>query len=101
MEIKDREEYINLYELYSSLLTDKQKSYFEDYYYLDFSLQEIAENNNVSRNACYDAINKTCKILVDYESKLKLNEKTNKLKSALDLSDIKEIKNVIAQIIEE
>ncbi len=101
MEIKDREEYINLYELYSSLLTDKQKSYFEDYYYLDFSLQEIAENNNVSRNACYDAINKTCKILVDYESKLKLNEKTNKLKSALDLSDINEIKNVIAQIIEE
>ncbi len=101
MEIKDREEYINLYELYSSLLTDKQKSYFEDYYYLDFSLQEIAENNNVSRNACYDAINKTCKILVDYESKLKLNEKTNKLKSALDLSDMNEIKNVIAQIIEE
>lgn len=101
MEIKDREEYINLYELYSSLLTDKQKSYFEDYYYLDFSLQEIAENNNVSRNACYDAINKTCKILVDYESKLKLNEKTNKLKSALDLSNINEIKNVIAQIIEE
>ena len=101
MEIKDREEYINLYELYSSLLTDKQKSYFEDYYYLDFSLQEIAENNNVSRNACYDAINKTCKILFDYESKLKLNEKTNKLKSALDLSDINEIKNVIAQIIEE
>lgn len=101
MEIKDREEYINLYELYSSLLTDKQKSYFEDYYYLDFSLQEIAENNNVSRNACYDAINKTCKILVDYESKLKLNEKTKKLKSALDLSDMNEIKNVIAQIIEE
>ncbi len=101
MEIKDRETYINLYELYSSLLTEKQKSYFEDYYYLDYSLQEIAENNNVSRNACYDAINKTCKILVDYESKLKLNEKTNKLKSALELTDIKEVKDIIAQIIEE
>lgn len=101
MEIKDRELYINLYELYSSLLTDKQKSYFEDYYFLDFSLQEIAENNNVSRNACYDAINKTCKILADYESKLKLNEKTNKLKGALDLTDINKVKEVIAQIIEE
>lgn len=101
MEIKDREKYINLYELYSSLLTEKQKSYFEDYYYLDYSLQEIAENNGVSRNACYDAINKTCKILVDYESKLKLDKKTNMLKSALELNDIDKIKEIVAQVCEE
>ena len=101
MEIKDREKYINLYEIYSCLLTDKQKSYFEDYYYLDFSLQEIADNHNVSRNACYDAINKTCKILIDYESKLKLDTKTNKLKSALELDNIDEIKKIVESVCEE
>lgn len=101
MEIKDREKYINLFDIYNALLTSKQSSYFEEYYYLDYSLQEIADNHGVSRNACYDAINKTCKILDNYETKMHLLEKNNNLKSALELNDINEIKNVIKDVVEE
>ena len=35
---------IDLYDIYGSLLTEKQRAYFEDYYFLDLSLSEMAEN---------------------------------------------------------
>ena len=38
----------NLYDCYKELLTDKQKMYFEDYYFNNLSLSEIAENYDVS-----------------------------------------------------
>ena len=92
----DRVEIIRLYDIYSSLLTDKQKEYFEDYYYLDLSLSEIADNHNISRNGVYDQIKKVVDMLISYESKLKLNEKYNKLLS-LDLKneEIKKIEDII------
>ena len=101
MEIKDRELLIELYGFYKNLLTKKQQDYFEEYYLYDCSLAEIADNHNVSRNACFDALKKTENILFDYESKLKLNEKTNKLNDALDLDDVLKIKEIIKNIIEE
>ena len=45
--------YNYLYDYYGSLLTDRQRSYYEDYYFSNLSLSEIAENNNVSRNAVH------------------------------------------------
>lgn len=101
MEIRRREELIELYSLYKNLLTDKQKSYFEEYYLYDNSLAEIADNYNVSRNACFDAIKKTENILLDYESKLNLNKKYTKLNDCLKLDNIDDIKKVISVIVEE
>ena len=46
----------NLYDYYRELFTKKQQTYFEDYYYNNFSLSEIAENNNVSRNAVHNQL---------------------------------------------
>ena len=74
-EVEKKEYYSSLYDLYSSLLTDKQRSYFEDYYFNDLSLFEIADNNNVSRNAIHDQLQKVRNILDDYESKLGLLKK--------------------------
>ena len=43
-----------LFEFYSTLLTEKQMNYMELYYADDFSLGEIAEEYEVSRQAVYD-----------------------------------------------
>ncbi len=64
-----------LYDFYQSLLTPKQRSYMALYYLDDFSLGEIAEEYNVSRQAVYDNIKRTEAMLEEYESKLSLFEK--------------------------
>ena len=92
----NREELIELYDIYKNLLTDKQKNYFEDYFYMDLSLSEIASNNEVSRNAVFDQIKRVEKALYDYEEKLHLKEKFQKLESLEVNDDIKElISNII------
>ena len=87
-----------LYDYYGELLTDKQKLYFEDYYFDNLSLQEIALNNNISRNAVHNSLKDIVGKLNYYEDKLKLYEKgkeINKLIENLD-DDIKEkIKDLI------
>jgi predicted DNA-binding protein YlxM (UPF0122 family) len=67
-----------LYDFYQSLLTPKQRSYMALYYLDDFSLGEIAEEYNVSRQAVYDNIKRTEAMLEEYENKLLLLEKFQK-----------------------
>ena len=83
-EVEKKEYYSSLYDLYSSLLTEKQRSYFEDYYFNDLSLFEIADNNSVSRNAIHDQLQKVRNILDDYESKLGLLKKEKEMNLILD-----------------
>ncbi|MBD3109472.1 putative DNA-binding protein [Bacillus sp. AGMB 02131] len=64
-----------LYDFYQSLLTKKQQSYMALYYLDDFSLGEIAEEYDVSRQAVYDNIKRTEAMLEEYETKLLLFEK--------------------------
>ena len=64
-----------LYDFYQSLLTKKQQSYMALYYLDDFSLGEIAEEYDVSRQAVYDNIKRTEAMLEEYEAKLLLFEK--------------------------
>ena len=64
-----------LYDFYQSLLTPKQRSYMALYYLDDFSLGEIAEEYDVSRQAVYDNIKRTEAMLEEYEEKLLLFEK--------------------------
>ena len=54
--MEERDYYIILYDLYSSLFSVKQKEYFEDYYFNNLSLSEISENVGVSRNAIHKSI---------------------------------------------
>lgn len=71
--------YNNLYDLYGCLLTSKQQEYFEDYYFNNLSLAEMAENYEVSRNAIFKQIHIVTDKLIQYEEKLKLYEKREKL----------------------
>lgn len=64
-----------LLDFYQALLTPKQRSYMELYYLEDYSLGEISDTFDVSRQAVYDNIKRTEKMLESYEERLKLYDK--------------------------
>ena len=72
--------YLNsLFDLYGILLTDKQQEYFKDYYFNNLSYGEISEKYNISRNACFKQLKNIEEKLFDYEKKLKLLYKKDKI----------------------
>ena len=79
----ERDKYVELYDTYKDLFTDKQKEYFEDYYFEDFSLSEIAENKSVSRSIVSKTINKMEQKLEEYENVLGIISKDNKVRAIL------------------
>ena len=74
---------IVLYDYYGELFTDVQRKYFEDYYFNNYTLSEIATNYKVSRNAVYKNINATMEKLLFYEDKLKWWQKKRLLNDIL------------------
>jgi predicted DNA-binding protein YlxM (UPF0122 family) len=78
-------EVMELYDFYWALLTKRQRDYFSDYYFNDYSLMEISENHGVSRNAVHDQLKKTVHKLYVLESKLKLKEQSQKRRALLAL----------------
>jgi len=85
--MKEREYLLALYELYNKLLTQREKNYFEDYYFEDYSLQEIADNNEVSKSYVGKYLSGIENKLIKYEKALNLNEKNNKIKSIISSLD--------------
>lgn len=73
----------NLYDYYKELLTEKQRTYFEEYYFNDLSLSEISENFCVSRNAVHKQLKEIENKLIEYEEKLKLYSKAIEIKKIL------------------
>ena len=67
-----------LCDLYGKVLTDKQFEFLDDYYNNDLSLSEIAENNNITRQAVRDIIKKGENKLFEYEEKLEFMKRTLK-----------------------
>ncbi len=99
-----------LFDFYGELLTEKQKSVIDLYYFNDFSLNEIAEEHNITRQAVLDMIKRTEKLLNQYESKLMLVERyidrKSKIKNILSLIDkanddgrLSQIRNMIEEIL--
>lgn len=74
--LEKKNHYNFLYSYYQELLTQKQRDVFESYYFQDYSLSEIAEELNVSRNAIWDLLKKVEVNLDDYEKKLGLYQKS-------------------------
>ena len=100
MDLIKREYHIALFDTYKELLTLKQQEYFVMYYYDDLTLSEIAEIKSVSRNAVFDQIKKVLVILEEYESKLKIHQKTLALEEFVEkLSD--DLKSELLSIIKE
>ena len=63
------------------------------YFFYDFSLAEIAEKIEISRQGVYDHLQRTEKILRDYENKLGLVARYNRLND--ELNDLAEELNDI------
>ena len=55
----------------------KQKQYLNDYYFNDFSLTEISENFDISKQAVSNNIKRTITELEQYEEKLNLIKLNN------------------------
>ena len=90
---------IILFDYYEELLTDSQKNYFIDYYFNNLSLAEIGENYNVSRNAVSKDLKLASEKLNNFEEKLKIiarDDKLRKLASKIEDNDLKEkIMNIL------
>ena len=97
--MEDREYIIILYDYYGELLNDKQREYFEEYYFDNLSLSEISENEDKSRNAIHKGIKSVVCKLYEYEDKLRLYEKDNKLRKIVEKIKDKEIKKAIEELL--
>jgi predicted DNA-binding protein YlxM (UPF0122 family) len=73
--------------LYGALLTDKQNDAAAQYYDLDYSLAEIADNLAISRQAVHFALKSGGRALERYERKLRFLEKSDKIAALLNKLD--------------
>ncbi|HHY04336.1 MAG TPA: YlxM family DNA-binding protein [Thermoanaerobacterales bacterium] len=76
-----------LFDYYGDFLTEKQKEIFELYYCYDLSFGEIAEQYGITRQGVYDIVHRSLRTLKDYEKKLGMLRKYEKLE--------KKVKNVL------
>ena len=97
-----------LLEIYGNLLTSKQEELLDDYYNKDLSLSEIAENNNITRQAVRDNLKKGEKKLFEYEEKLGIMKKNTMQEEqiAIILSEISKLNSKnsdkeIAEVLED
>ncbi len=89
--------YSAIYDYYHNLLTDTQRKYFEDYYFNNLSLQEIADNYQVSKNAISKTLIEVTTKLDELEQKLNLYHNHKKIKNIL--KDYPETYNKIQEYI--
>lgn len=88
----------NLFDYYGELLTPKQQAYFKDYYFNNLTLSEIAENENVSRNAIHKQIKESENKLLNYEKILKQYQNSLRIKKIIKNLDPK-IKTQIEELL--
>ncbi len=102
-----------LLDIYGKMLTEKQYSLLDDYYNNDLSLSEIAENEQITRQAVRDNLKKGENNLFEYEEKLgfmkktlEQEEKINEILSEIDLIEgtlksdaLKNVKNKLKGLV--
>ena len=92
--------YLNdLFDLYGSLLTDKQQLYFKDYYFNNLSYGEIGEKYGTSRNAIFNQIKIINEKLNFFEKKLKLYSKKMTLNDIIKIESNAKIKKELENLL--
>lgn len=72
-----------LYDFYGALLKENNRRIFEAYIQEDYSISEIAEEMEISRQAVHDAVKRITKQLKGYEEKLGLLERFEQQRSEM------------------
>ncbi|MGX7107543.1 YlxM family DNA-binding protein [Hutsoniella sourekii] len=98
--------YINqLLAIYMELLTPKQKEMMRLYYQEDWSLGEIADQYEVSRQAVNDTIKRSEKALLHYEEVLGNLERSNQraliYRQLLDTEDLDQVHQTLNQLLQQ
>lgn len=84
-----------LYDYYEKLLSEKDRTCFKSYYFDNLSLSEIADNENISRNAIHKRLKKIEEKLIDYENIIGLYKKEQKV---LELVEDEKLKQRIKSV---
>ena len=95
----DRDYVVMLYDFYGELFNERQREYFEEYYFNNLSLAEIGEKLSVSRNAVHKAIQGVEEKLKLYEEKLGLYEKNKIIYDIMDKIEDVEIKKELEKLV--
>lgn len=98
--MKDQILLVDLYDCYHELLTEKQQIYFEDYYFENLSLAEMAENYKISRNAIHKSLKEVEIKLHFYEEKLKINVRNHQIERLITETKDLKIKEQLNQLID-
>jgi len=72
-----------LKDFYGPLLTERQQQILSLHYENDWSLSEIADDMNISRQAVYDIVKRAENLLKQYEQKLGLVDKFQRTRRQL------------------
>ena len=94
-------EFIELFEIYKGLLTERQRELFSSHYYYDLSLSEIAEPDGNTRQSVYAALKTVKEKLCEYEELLQIHKKNVELKAVADslaVTDKKSSKQILSII---
>ena len=95
----NREYIIALYEIYKELLNEKERNYFEYYYFEDYSMQEIADLYKVSKAYASKYLNKINDKIISYEKTLKINDRNSKIIDLLKNVNDSELKSKIIELL--
>ena len=89
-----------LIEIYENILTNKQLDILDNYYNMDLSLSEIAQNNEITRQAVRDIIKKGERKLFEFEEKLQIMKKMQKQEKQIS-SILSELTQIEAKFTDE
>ena len=81
---RNRELECLMLDYYGDLLTRHQRDILDEYFNEDLSMNEIAENYNVSKSAIQDLIKRSLTQLYSYEKALKMIEKDHRLNDIMN-----------------
>jgi len=93
--LQSRERLVTLLERYGPLLTDHQRQVMDLHVRQDWSLSEVAHQQDISRAAVHDLVRRATQALEDFEQRLGLIAERDRRRQELD-----DIKRRLAALVE-